>query len=664
VYGSAGAVVLHCLVTTLTIPGNREGVEMSNVSRLNGSGFHRTSGWLWALGTVALLAAFVVWPSVASAKAIPRFNASGTVTCTGSGLHPKVRVAHLANTPLGTVVMHIQTVLSCSGTTGNTGVTVTGGKLTVVSQPYTPVGCANQETGPMYGTIKWITAGGTVQPTFVIWSAPTEASLTTQLTFDLPGAGTTKVTLGSYPGESIALHVDSVALPNGNCYKTVAKGFPITSTLSIAPSAPPPPANYLSSMGIDAYAGLGLGQSFMKNLVAQTTPAPVGTKNTWAHISDGVFDTFAIKADGTLWGWGSNDLGQLGTGKPVPGAGGLVGPEQCTWGSKFACSSIPIQIQLPTAAAALHPNTWAHVSAGYNYTMAINTDGTLWGWGGNEFGQLGTGSLVGPDSETCPDGTGQLIACSTTPYQIGTDTWMQISASNGKTGRGTFGIKTGGTLWGWGDNNQVGQLGTPCGGLQQCATPTQITMDNTWTQVSAGGGWAMAIQSGGKLWGWGSDNNGQLGDGDTSHVLKTTPQQIPGDWAQVSAGPLGHTMAIDVNGGLWAWGDNSLGELGDGSANLETAIPEPIKIPTPVPPSPVHPDTWAHVSAGYEYTIAINTDGTLWGWGDDGTDHHRPRAPMEIFVASATSPNPVDSHWTQVSAGQYDSIFLNSMMAG
>ncbi len=259
---------------------------------------------------------------------------------------------------------------------------------------------------------------------------------------------------------------------------------------------------------------------------------------------------------------------------------------------------------------------WACVSAGEVHTLAIKTDGTLWAWGNNYYGQLGDGTAVDKN----------------TPTQIGTDTnWAVISAG----GIYSLAVKTDGTLWAWG-NNWNGRLGD--GTEVQKNAPVRIGTDTDWSSVTAAiglGGHSFALKRDGSLWGWGWNVAGQVGDGTT--VDKLSPVQISanGQWAVISAG-WSHTVALKTNGTLWAWGSNHGGQLGDGTTDFK-AIPTQIGTDT----------NWGHASAGGHYTLGVKNDGTLWGWGFD-------QGPLGSGgINNITSPLQIgsDTNWAFVSAG-------------
>jgi alpha-tubulin suppressor-like RCC1 family protein len=255
------------------------------------------------------------------------------------------------------------------------------------------------------------------------------------------------------------------------------------------------------------------------------------------------------------------------------------------------------------------------VSAGGGHTLAIKNDGSLWAWGRNNVGQLGLGDSGLENGRHAPT-------------QVGTDTnWASVSAGLSHT----VAIKTDGSLWAWGANDQ-GQLGL--GNRTDKTSPQRVGTDTDWASVSAGGSHTIALKTDGSLWAWGDNWWGQLGLGD--QTLRTAPERVgtDTDWTSVSAGDY-YTMAIKTDRSLWAWGDNTNGQLGLGNR---------IYMPTQVGTE----TNWESVSAGGRHTTAIKTDGSLWAWGDNwwgqlglGNTTHR------------TTPTQVgtDTNWASVSAG-------------
>jgi alpha-tubulin suppressor-like RCC1 family protein len=260
------------------------------------------------------------------------------------------------------------------------------------------------------------------------------------------------------------------------------------------------------------------GQLGINDTTARNTPVTTFAGGTnWKQVSSGGYPMAAIKTDGTLWTWGSNIEGRLGTNDTT---------DRATPVTTFAGGT-----------------NWKQVAAGYSHCAAIKTDGTLWTWGSGGAGQLGTN-----DTTT-----------KSVPVEVfGNHTnWKQVSAG----GSHTAAIKTDGTLWTWGNNNE-GQLGT--NDTTNRNTPvTTFAGGTNWKKVHAGyHSNNAAIKTDGTLWTWGRNAYGQLGTNDTTQRNTPVTTFAGGtNWKQASIGR-GQTAAIKTDGTLWTWGNNSQGALG------------------------------------------------------------------------------------------------------
>ena len=232
------------------------------------------------------------------------------------------------------------------------------------------------------------------------------------------------------------------------------------------------------------------------------------------------------------------------------------------------------------------------VSAGNTHTAAITTDGSLWTWGYNHWGQLGNGTREDQYK----------------PVKI-MDNVAAVSAGDNHTAA----ITTDGSLWTWGDN-YLGRLGD--GTTKYQYKPVKI-MDNV-AAVSAGNWYTAAITTDGSLWTWGDNTWRQLGNGTTEYQSK--PVKIMDNVAAVSAG-VTHTAAITTDGGLWTWGNNYYGQLGDGtktSKNMPVRIMDGVRLPgsgvvvTPTTPgqSTVSGDIDLKARMYFDMTGADRTYGT------------------------------------------------------
>lgn len=250
----------------------------------------------------------------------------------------------------------------------------------------------------------------------------------------------------------------------------------------------------------------------------------------WQFVTTGEGSTYAIEKDGSLWAWGWNESGQLGIG----GGAQKV--------------SVPTQVGTE--------KIWKYAVAGQSYAFFIKADGTLWAVGDNTKGVQGVG-----------DGMGHK-----TPVQVGTDTnWKSVSVSR-FFGHTAIGIKTDGTLWGWGEG-ELGTLGL--GNYKNQTTPKQIGTDTDWAQVTVGDNTTLALKTDGSLWGWGWNDNGTLCD----LPKKTkTPTRIgtDNDWVQVYSVST-CAYGIKADGSLWVWGSADNNILGLNDENI-TKVQQPLKI--------------------------------------------------------------------------------------
>lgn len=291
---------------------------------------------------------------------------------------------------------------------------------------------------------------------------------------------------------------------------------------------------------------LGDGTDVNRNI-----PTQIGTANNWVYVHAGYSSSYGIKADGTLWAWGSNGAGKLGVGNT-------------NW-------VIPTPTQIGTA------TNWLSVSDGWYHTIAVKTDGTLWAWGDNEYGQLGDNTTVD----------------KLTPTQIGTGTnWQSIATGIYHS----LAIKTDGTLWFWGSRFNI------YGTSNQNNIPTQIGTDTNWLKLAGGQHHCAAIKTDGTLWTWGENSTGQLGDGTTTY--RTAPIQVgtATDWLEVSTGTR-YTIATKNNLSLWSWGYNYGGQLGLGTSGNTADVHIPTQVGISLDSN--------KIAAGGYHVLVKNSDGFI-----------------------------------------------------
>lgn len=266
----------------------------------------------------------------------------------------------------------------------------------------------------------------------------------------------------------------------------------------------------------------------------------------------------------------------------------------------------------------LNAQCFQKVSVGYEHTLVIKSDGSLWGWGSNQQRELGLNS-------TTPEYyTPQLIDNS--------NDWMKIFAGTGRT---SFAIKNDGTLWGWGSGT-FGRLGF--GNQNNVSIPTQLGTNTDWEFVTSGAH-TIARKIDGTLWAWGSNVFGQLNLNTNS--IELTPVQISTetDWAQIVCGD-NHTLAMKTDGTLWACGFNDKGQLGDGTTTDRLSF---VQIGTD--------SDWASISAEIKHSVAIKTDGSIWGWGSNINEVLG--LPSNVFQVSAPTQLGTDNDWLMADTNFY-----------
>ena len=345
------------------------------------------------------------------------------------------------------------------------------------------------------------------------------------------------------------------------------------------------------------------------NQYSRSSPAQIGTNTNWSDIAAGGMEWeggIAMKNDGTMWVWGRNSYGTLGLNQAPAQLAALSSPAQIpgTWGVR---TDEDVYIDR---------NNKASIKGN---VMGIKADGTLWCWGGNGFGALGTNQ---------PHNTAY-----SSPVQVGTDTtWTSTMMGRDM---GVFALKSDNTLWACGRN--PGRLGL--NDTVHRSSPVQLP-GTTWRSTRQGTGQhPLATKTDGSLWGWGGNNQGQLGQNEGGAASQSSPIQISGTtWRTVTTMD-DSSAATKTDGSLWTWGRNEAGILGQNQQG--NAISSPTQVGTDT--------TWMNITATGNSLMATKTDGTLWTWG---TNTQGQLGKNNGTNARRSSPVQVPGTWVTTRLGE------------
>jgi alpha-tubulin suppressor-like RCC1 family protein len=231
------------------------------------------------------------------------------------------------------------------------------------------------------------------------------------------------------------------------------------------------------------------------------------------------------------------------------------------------------------------------VAAGLDHGLAVTSSGTVYAWGSNGSGQLGDGTTTE----------------QTVPVQVKALTGVVAVAAGYSH---SMALRSDGTVWAWGDNAD-GELGT--GTTARSLVPVRVKGLTGITELAAGQDFSLARRSDGTVWAWGINTGGELGIGTTTNSLVPVQVRGPSQVTSIAAGGFaGYAISTTSTGvtSVWAWGVNSDGELGDGTTT-DHHTPERV--------TGIAAPGIASIAAGWVYALALGTDGSVWGWGDDGS---------------------------------------------
>ena len=357
--------------------------------------------------------------------------------------------------------------------------------------------------------------------------------------------------------------------------------------------------------------------------VASLTGALAG--KTISALAAGAAHSLALFTDGTVAGWGNNQMGQLGAGAPLDS---YVAP--------VAASMTGV----------LSGKTIIALAAGGDHSLALCSDGTLVSWGSNTNGQLGSTAV----------GSGQYTSLSNMPVAVDTGGVLSGKTVVALTAglNHSLALCSDGTVTAWGSNvnGELGNSSTTDSSLPVAVDQTNVLAGKQVISVAAGQTHNLALCSDGTIAAWGSNASGELGNDSTKPssapvAVIQTGALIGKTVVAISAG-LNYSLALCADGTVAAWGKNDFGELGN-NTNIQSHVPVAVKRVGGLNGKAV-----ASISGGTRHVLAQCSDGTLAAWGgNDGSqlgDNNWAMLPSRVPVSVNTSALPVAAQTFVVAA--------------
>lgn len=302
-----------------------------------------------------------------------------------------------------------------------------------------------------------------------------------------------------------------------------------------------------------AWGGTQFGLADIQISSRTEIPRRLGTNSDWRKISASWTFAVALKTDGSLWGWGSDSSGELT---------GVV---------KRGLATTPVRLG--------NENDWAELSVGASHGMALKTNGSLWTWGQNNYGQIGDGTTSNRFS----------------PFEILPGSRWRASAAGSFN---SYALGDDGTIWGWG-------LDPTTGGKRNDLSPAQIGTDTNWIALAAGDYHLLGLKRDGTVWIHGQNAGVAARGFATSSVAGFVQLGTNTDWREIYCGQ-NFSVLRKADGSWWLAGDNS--SFRPRVYSAFSVGGEPRRMPESFEP-------WAF-AAGGSTIILLNKDGKLWTWGD------------------------------------------------
>ncbi|NGN65983.1 S8 family serine peptidase [Streptomyces sp. A7024] len=330
-------------------------------------------------------------------------------------------------------------------------------------------------------------------------------------------------------------------------------------SLMVDTSTDPEKGGVVWAWGRNTWGQLGRGHTADRDVPVQVRGLP-----RIKAVGAGAGHSVALAADGTVWAWGRNSQGQIGDGSVTDRAR-------------------PVQIK---EAGGQTLTGIAGIAVGPFHTLAVKSDGTLYAWGYNAHGQLGTNDVGNRPSPYAFTALGKVDTA-----RGGIAAGYRHSVARMADGR----------VLAWGDN-EFGQLGN--GGTGDSLTPVAVKDLNGPAQLSSRGFHTLALREG-QVFAWGYNRYGQIGDGSRINRNVPVPVSGPATVTQVAAGQYYSLAKSSLTATpFWAWGSNADGQFGDGTLTSPDK-PKSIPIRTPL------------IAAGLSHSLGVTFGSALQVWGDN-----------------------------------------------
>ena len=339
-------------------------------------------------------------------------------------------------------------------------------------------------------------------------------------------------------------------------------------------------------------------------------------------VSNGSYHSFGLTSDGRIYAWGRNTSGELGI------------------GTTLARSNVPIAVK--TAGTPMDGKVVKQVEGGGHYegshSIALASDGTVYTWGLNQYGQLGNNTTTNSRSPIAVQAAGTPLAGKTI---------VQVAAGADHS----LALDSDGALYAWG-SNAYGQLGN--GTTTNSSVPVAVKIagtplaGKTIIQIVAGANHNMVLTSDGAVYTWGWNYHGQLGNNtktnsNTIVAVQTIGTPLAGKKIVKIAAGQGHSLALTDDGRVYTWGRNDTGQLGN-NATTDAMLP----VAVTVTGTPMNNKTIIEIASGARHSLAIDSSGKVYAWGHNGSGQLGNNSTVNALTPVAVQA-PADKNIIQVS---------------